>query len=126
LEESGGTSIPPGFEAINTVMSRLSQKEEAHKSHHELTGKRQTRSQMKQKRDYDLRSQKNLSWFSAENMSMEDSPQASKSSKTTDSLAKLAKESLDVGKLLGIKAIDEEGVALKRITSSFKMQEKNV
>ena len=60
----------------------------------------------------------------AENVSRKDSPQASKSSKTTKSIAKLAKESLDMGKLLGMKVIDKEEVALKRITSSLKNKRK--
>jgi len=44
--------------------------------------------------------------------------------KTTDSLAKLAKESLDVGSLLGVKVCANEEAALKRITVSLKKERK--
>ena len=67
-----------------------------------------------------------MSPISSDDMSREDGPQASKSSKTIGSIAKLARESLDVGKLLGLKVIGKEEVALKKITSSLKNAKKHV
>ena len=47
-----------------------------------------------------------------------------KAQKTTDSEAKLAMESLEIGKLLGVKVIAMEDSALKRSTSSLKRERK--
>jgi len=73
-EESGETSIPPSFEAINTIELSPVQKEKALKRYHELTGKRMTRSQAKQNKESTVRSQKILSRFSSGKGSKEGSP----------------------------------------------------
>ena len=44
------------------------------------------------------------------------------SERTTDSILKIAKESLEVGELLGIKVIANKENALKKITKSLKSQ----
>ena len=58
------------------------------------------------------------------NGSREVIPQSNKSSKTTESMAKLALESLAIGELLGVKVIGKKDVALKRITSGLKKERK--
>ena len=40
--------------------------------------------------------------------------------KTSESLAEIAREALEVGKLLGVKVIANEANALKRITGTLK------
>ena len=69
-------------------------------------------------------SQKHLSRVSADSMSRESSFQASKSPKTTKSIAKLAKESIEVGEILGIKVIGKKEVAIKNLISSLKNERK--
>jgi len=92
------------------------------KSQHEVTGERMTTSQAKKVKVSTERIWKILSSFASFNGSREDSPQSSKSPKTTENIAKLAKESLDIGEILGVKVIDKKEAALKRITSSLKEQ----
>ena len=50
------------------------------------------------------------------------SPSGSESARTTDSIAKIAKEALEVGELLGVKVIAHKENAMKRITKSLKSQ----
>jgi len=50
----------------------------------------------------------------------EECPHVGDSPSTTDSMIKLAKESLELGRILGIKVIANEGNAMKRITESLK------
>jgi len=54
----------------------------------------------------------------------EGSPQSNKSSETTESMNKLALESLHLGEILELKVIDKKEVALKRITSGLKKERK--
>ena len=122
LEQSGETSIPRGFEATNTVEFSPVQKEKALKRHLDLIEKRVTRSQTKQNKESVVRSQKILSRVATGKGTREGGPQESE--KTTVSMAKLAKESINVGKLLGLKVIDKEEAALKRITKSLKSERK--
>ena len=51
-------------------------------------------------------------------------PHSSSSQDTSESLIKLAKESLEVGKLLGMVVIDKEEAALGRITNGFRKERK--
>ena len=51
---------------------------------------------------------------------MEGSPQGSDSAKTSYSIVKIARESLEVGKLLGVKVITNEANVLKGITKTLK------
>ena len=51
---------------------------------------------------------------------MEGSPQGSESTKTSESIVKIAREALEVGKILGVKVIGNEANALKRITGTLK------
>ena len=46
---------------------------------------------------------------------MEGSPLGSDSEKTSESIAKIAREALEVGKILGVKVIADEANALKRV-----------
>jgi len=48
------------------------------------------------------------------------SPRQAESTKTTDSMLKIANEALEIGELLGIKVISKRKNALKRITNSLK------
>ena len=67
---------------------------------------------------------KKLSRLSVFNGNRESSPQSTKSSKTTESMAKLALDSLEIGELLGVKVIDKKEAALKRIMSGLKKERK--
>ena len=49
-------------------------------------------------------------------------PQATKSLETTESIVKLAEESLEVGRLLGMKIIGKEEAALESIKISLKKE----
>ena len=69
-------------------------------------------------------SQKHMSRVSADNISREGSFQASKSLETTESIAKLAIESIEVGEMLGIKVIGRKEVAIKNLASSLKNERK--
>ena len=120
LEGSGESSGPPGFEVVKSVVSRPKQNINELKGLHGLSARRQTRSQTKRERELVTRSPNHLSRVSANNMSREGSYQANKSLETTDSIAKLAKESLDMGKLLRIKVIGKEEVTVKRLITSLK------
>jgi len=48
----------------------------------------------------------------------------SNSQVTSESIIKLAKESLEIGKILGVKVIANEEAAIRRITSSLKEEKK--
>ena len=50
----------------------------------------------------------------------EDSPLTSDSIRTTESMRKLAEDSLEVGELLGLKVVAHKENAIKRITQSLK------
>jgi len=98
------------------------EKEKALKRHRVWIEKRVTRSQSKQNKESAVRSQKILSKVASGKGIREGSPQESE--KTSVSMAKTAKESMDVGKLLGVKVIDNEEAAVKRITKSLKKEQK--
>ena len=51
---------------------------------------------------------------------------ATRSSGTTESIARVAKESLELGNLIGLNITDGKEVAFKRLTSSLKKQRKEV
>jgi len=51
-------------------------------------------------------------------------PHSSSSQDTSETLIKLAKESLEVGKLLGMVVIDKEEAALGRITNGLRKERK--
>ena len=126
VEEINETLAPPDFEVIQPIKSSPSQKTKAQKCKHEGLGKRLTRSQAKKVKEKvsTERNSKKLSSVSSFNGSREFSPQSITSSKTTESMAKLALESLEIGKLFGVKVSDKKEAVLKRITSGLKKERK--
>ena len=128
MDESDGISIPPGFELTQQVVQsgesthRLNSK--AQKSQQEGLGKRLTRSQARKGKVSIEGNRKKLSRVSSFNGSKVGSPQSNKSSETTESMTKLALESLQVGELLGLKIIGKKEVALKSITRGLKKERK--
>ena len=107
------TPAPPGFEVIQQAqLSPNHQKTKARKNQQVTLGKRITRSQAKKGK---------LPPFKVSRVI---SPQSNSSSKTTESMAKLALESLAIGELLGLKVIGKKEVALKRITDGLKKERK--
>ena len=121
-----GIPVPSNFELTQPILqpgeSSKSLKAKARKSQHEGLGKRLTQSQAKKEKVSIEQNRKNLCSLSSFNGSREFSPQLNKSSETTESMAKLALES--IGELLGVKVIDKKEVALKRITSGLKKERK--
>jgi len=118
LEGSKVTPVPPGYEVIQQAELSSNQKVKAQKNQNGVLGKRITRSQTKKVEASTERMKPcSLPPFKG---SREVSPQSNSSSKTTESMAKLALESLEVGELLGVKVIGKKEVALKRITSGLK------
>jgi len=51
---------------------------------------------------------------------VEGSPKGGDSASTTESIVKLARESIEIGKVLGIKVISNEAIALKQMTATIK------
>ena len=113
MEEGDEALNQPGFDDLNTDAVSPVRKGKAIKSQVDLSGKRVTRSQAKQ-------SNCNLNKIASGVGVREGSPLGSE--RTTDSILKIAKESLEVGELLGIKVIANKENALKRITKSLKSQ----
>ena len=60
------------------------------------------------------------------NPSKSRSSKATRSSETSESIARMAKESLELGNLIGLNITDGKEVAFKRLTSSLKKQRKEV
>ena len=87
------------------------------KSHIE---KRVTRSQLKQCKELLVRSNRDSKRRIPNKGGRIGSPQVSESVETTDSMRKLADDSLKMGELLGVKVIANRGNAVKRITQSLK------
>ena len=56
----------------------------------------------------------------SEEHSQDQSPHKTRSLETLESVAILAKESLEMGKLLGLTGVDKEEGALERLTASLK------
>uniref|UniRef100_A0A7C9AL09 Uncharacterized protein n=1 Tax=Opuntia streptacantha TaxID=393608 RepID=A0A7C9AL09_OPUST len=81
--------------------------------------KRVTRSRVRSK-DSAARGQKKFNADYSEEPSKEQSPQTTSSTETSESVALLAKEALEIGNLLGVKVVGKEKGALKRLTASLK------
>jgi len=65
-----------------------------------------------------------MSRVSAGTMRREDSAQACQSIETTESIAKLAKDSIDLGEKLGLLVIGKKEVAIKNLVSSLQNKRK--
>jgi len=100
-DQEQANSHPPGFEYLAT--------NQAHQRNLELNNKpdssarRVTRSQVR----------KNA-------LNAKESPQKTKSPETSESMVKLAKEALEIGRILGIKVVTHERAAIRSITASLK------
>jgi len=79
-----------------------------------------TRSQVKQSKKIEAFNQSTLDNKASNKKVVEGSPQGGDSASTSESIVKLARESLEIGKILGIKVIANEANAIKRITESLK------
>jgi len=103
----------PGLEDISTAEESPVRKGKALKNQIDLSEKRVTRSQSKLNKVSATNSEcilnKNVSGVGVR----VGSPFGSKSARTTDSIAKLAEEALEVGELLGIKVIANKENALR-------------
>ena len=120
VTDSDGILAPPEFELNQPVVqprrSSQSLKAKEQKRQHEGLGLRLTRSQAKKMQDFiDQKSS-----IKGKYGNREISPQSNNSLETTESMTKLALESIELGELLGLKVIDKKEVALKQITSSLK------
>ena len=73
-----------------------------------MPSKRLTRSQAKKNKESLGRCEVDLSNILSENLIEEERSQPTRSSETSESIVKLAKESLEVGRLLGMTVIDKE------------------
>ena len=121
-ELSGENSIPPGFgENISSKVSKV-RKGCTLKRHSDCVEKRVTRSQTKQCKESALQSKRASNRRLPSEGGREASPQVSESAKTTDSMQKLAEDSLQMGEMLGLKVIANRENAVKRITQSLKSE----
>ncbi|KAJ8446349.1 hypothetical protein Cgig2_005880 [Carnegiea gigantea] len=123
VQQSEEVEPPPGFKKIaglNQPPSKIASKRQP-----ELPSKRLTRSQAKKNKESAGSCQVDLSNILSENLIEEERPQPTKSSETSESIVKLAKESLEVGRLLGISVIDKEEATLERIKKSLKNERKS-
>ena len=124
VEGCDETSAPPGFEVLQPIVPSPSQKIKTKEFQNEGLSRRLTRSQSKRGLVSTERNHKNVSIVASVDGSTDVSPHSKESSKTTESLAKLAWESLEVGEILGVKVIGKKDLALKRITSALKKERK--
>jgi len=111
-EGSGEILTPPDFEGINASELKSSYKGKTPKRHIVNTEKRLTRSQAKMRKEFGSLGER----------VRDESSLGSDSESTTGSMVKLAKESIEAGKVLGIKVIGNEENVLKRITKGLKSQ----
>lgn len=112
LEESEELSQPPGFESITLVDSTPMPRKKAPKIHFEVFEKRMTRSH------------KQLSSILIDKSIQKDITSMNDLSRTSKSDIRLAKKALEIGNLLGIKVVDKEDAAAKRIIRSLKKSTK--
>uniref|UniRef100_A0A7C8ZEU4 Uncharacterized protein n=1 Tax=Opuntia streptacantha TaxID=393608 RepID=A0A7C8ZEU4_OPUST len=83
-------------------------------------GRRVTRSQLKKCKEQAGRGRTVRNSDGSGSAGEDDSPLTSDSTRTTESMRKLAEESLQVGELLGLKVVAHKENAIKRITQSLK------
>ena len=84
------------------------------------SAKRLTRSQVKQSKKNEAVNQSTLDRMTSRKKGVEGSPKGGDSASTTESIVKLARESIEIGKVLGIKVISNEAIALKQMTATIK------
>jgi len=104
-----------GWLGLNQPPSKIASKRQP-----EWFSKRFTRSQANKNKESAGRCHIDLSNILSENLMEEERPQATRSLKTSENIIKLAKESFEVGRLLGMTLIDKEEAALTRIEKSLK------
>ena len=96
----------------------------ASKRQPELPSKRLARSQAKKNKESVGRCQVDLSNILSENLIEEERSQPTRSSEASESIVKLVKGSLEVGRLLVMTVIDKEEAALERIKKTLKNERK--
>jgi len=116
----GEVLAPPGFEGTNSPEVSPVRKVKGTKRLSGQSAKRVTRSQAKQSKKHETMSQSTLVRNASGKQCVEGSPLGSDSAKTSESITKIVREALEVGKLLGVKVIANEAEALKRITGTLK------
>ena len=114
------TSIPPGFEGSTQLIASKNQGRSAVKRHIDSFNKRVTRSQSKIIKNAMTRRMSTPKRRGSGPGGKEGSPFANGLADTTESIRKLAKESLEVGELLGVKVVANRENAIRRITESLK------
>ena len=100
-DQEQANTHPPGFEC--TVTSQPHQRNSELNREPDSSARRITRSQVR----------KNA-------LAAKESPQKTRSPETSESMVKLAKEALEIGRILGIKVVTNERAALRSITASLK------
>ena len=124
-------SIPPGFsitedadplqfEITKVLEASPARKIKGKRRIIDQPTKRMTRSQVKQSKMNEASNQSTLDRMASRKKGVEGSPQGGDSASTSESIVKLARESLERGKVLGIKVISNEDNAIKRITATIK------
>jgi len=114
------SSSPPGFEGITKGKIRPAQRRSNSNNHISFIRRRETRSQSKKCKVMAGRSKKLLSSNGSGLGGKEGSPLNSETANTTESVRKIAEESLEIGELLGVKVVANKENAIKRITESLK------
>jgi len=79
-----------------------------------------TRSQVKQSKKNEAPNISTLDKMASRRKGGEGSPQGGDSASTSESILRLARESIEIGNILGLKVISNEAKAIKRITESIK------
>jgi len=112
--------MDPGFEVNIKGKARSVQRRCKSKKHIDFSRKMVTRSQSKKCKEMAGRSKIILKSNVSGVGGKEGSPLESTSVNTTESVRKLAEESIELGELLGLKVVANKEDAIKRITESLK------
>ena len=120
-------AAPPGFEVTKEpeASPTPTRKSKVKRRIVDQSSKRLTRSQLKQCKMSEAFDLSTLGRKASSKEAVEDSPQSGDSASTSESIVKIAREALEIGKILGVKVITHDANARKRITSTIKSNRRN-
>ena len=113
-------AVPPGFVITTVPEASPARKLKGKRRFIDQSAKRMTRSQVKQSKKNEASNNSALDRMASRRKGVEGSPQGGDSASASESILKLAGESIEIGKVLGIKVISNGAKAIKRITGSIK------
>jgi len=118
--KGGGVSTHLGIDGSNLIDALLCQEGKLNKQVKVQSTKRVTRSHTKQRKEAVLRKDSIYTKCISGKVQKKDSPNGGDSTKTTESMLKLANAALEIGEMLGLRIINKKKNAVKRITRSLK------